>query len=404
MNRIITLIVFIIFLEISSWSSQAQDLILQTIAANGLEHNQEALLVKALDEIRESHIDIALSDLGHLVKINPKFRLAQLMYADLLLARGRPITDFGNLSYAPYENIVALRDEAKARWQHYHSPVSSGKVPRSFVQLDEQQRYIFIVDLSAPRLYVFENLHGIPRLLTDFYVTIGKNGIGKFEEGDQKTPVGVYFVSDFIEPQQLPDLYGNGAFPINYPNAWDRRNGHTGYGIWLHGTPSNTYSRPPRDSDGCIIVSNQDLNALAPYMKIGRTPVILAKSIDWIAVDDWKKQQVRFKQFLEQWRKDWESRNPELYLSHYSKEYSGLGKDYRGWVSYKRRVNLTKKFIKVNISGTSIFLYPDRMNILVVTFDQDYVSDSLKRHYRKRQYWKREKDGTWRIFYEGAVS
>ena len=30
---------------------------------------------------------------------------------------------------------------------------------------------------------------------------------------------------------------GDGAFPLNYPNEWDRRLNKTGSGIWLHGTP-----------------------------------------------------------------------------------------------------------------------------------------------------------------------
>lgn len=382
----------------------AQDMVMQSTAAKSLRTNNERLLVKALDEIRNNRIDAALADLEYLVNINPKFRLAQLVYADLLLSRSRPITDFGNLSYAPYEDIIALREEAIARWQYHQTSKSPDNIPASFVQLDKQQEYAIIVDLNKFRLYLFENINGHPKLIKDYYVSIGKNGFGKFEEGDQKTPIGVYFVSGYIEPQELPDMYGDGAFPINYPNAWDRKNGHTGYGIWLHGTSSNTYSRPPRDSDGCLIVSNQDLKSLAAYIETNRTPVILAENIDWISVDEWTQRQNKFSKFLEQWRRDWESRDTDLYLSHYSQEYAGLGKDYSGWVDYKRRVNLSKKFIKVDISETSMFHYPDGMNILVVTFEQNYKSDTVKRKFRKRQYWRLEKDGQWRIFYEGSVS
>ncbi len=395
----------VIFVLYTSFTcAVAQDLVMQSTATQSIGYDHEALLIKALEQIRSNRIESALSDLEHLVRMNPNFRLAQLVYADLLLSRSRPITDFGNLSYAPYDNIVALREEALARWQHYHSPIATGSIPSSFVQLDDSHKYALIVDLSKTRLYVFENSNGIPKLLSDYYVTIGKNGFRKFEEGDQRTPVGVYFASDFIDPRELPDLYGDGAFPINYPNAWDRKNGYTGYGIWLHGTPRNTYSRPPRDSDGCIIVSNQDLMSLAPYIKGRRTPVILAENIDWITTDEWLKRQKKFRSFVEQWRRDWESRDTDLYLSHYSKEYTGLGKDYKSWVQYKRRVNSSKKYIKVALSETSIFLYPDGQNILVVTFEQDYRSDSTRRKYRKRQYWKMEKDGQWRIFFEGSVS
>ena len=384
----------------------AQDLAMNTPvgAGHSASFDNESLLIKALDEVRRNKINAALSDLEYLVNVNPKFRLAQLVYADLLLSRSRPITDFGNLSSAPYQRIMALRDEAMARWQHHLSTDYSNKIPASFVKLNKQQDYAIIVDLKIPRLYLFKNVNGHPQLVKDFYVSIGKKGFGKLEEGDQKTPIGVYFASSYINPTKLPDFYGDGAFPINYPNAWDRKNGYTGYGIWLHGTPSNTYSRPPRDSDGCIIVSNQDLKSLENYIKTGTTPVILAKDIDWISIDEWKKRQKKFSRFLEQWKKDWESRNTDLYLSHYSKDYSGMGKDYEDWVDYKRRVNSVKKYITVDIRGTSMFEYPDGMNILVVTFEQDYKSDRVQRRFKKRQYWRMDKDGKWRIFYEGSVS
>jgi murein L,D-transpeptidase YafK len=380
-------------------------MVLQAAAANSINQDHETRLIQALDDISNNRIDTALANLEGLVQVNPRFRLAQLVYADLLMSRSREITDFGNQPSASYIDITALREEAKARWRHHHHAADTNSmVPRSFVQLEQNNRYALIVDMSVPRLYVFENQENIPRLVADFYVTIGKNGIGKYAEGDKKTPVGVYFASDYIDPEVLPDLYGVGAFPINYPNVWDRKNGHSGYGIWLHGTPSNTYSRPPRDSDGCVIVSNEDFQALAPYIKTGRTPVILAEQIEWVTKDFWTDQQQKFKSFVDQWRRDWESRDTELYLSHYSREYSGLGMNYSEWVSYKRRVNASRKFIKVMLQGTSIFLYPDDNHIMVVTFDQDYSSDSVTRRYRKRQYWHLEKDGAWRIFYEGSVS
>ena len=109
--------------------------------------------------------------------------------------------------------------------------------------------------------------------------------------------------------------------------------------------------------------------------------------------------------FVEQRRKDWESKDVNLYLRHYSKEYSGLGKDYKSWVEYKRRVNPSKKFIKVNITDTSMFLYPgEEEQLMVVTFVRDYASDNFNRRFTKRQYWRMEDDGQWRIVYEGAAS
>ncbi len=394
--------VFIIALALSS--ANAGDMLARKANLHQLDHGHEALLVSALERVRQGNTQAALPLLEQLVKVNPKFKLAQLIYADLLLAQSRPIRDFGNLSSAPYQQIVALRDEAQARWRHHLKPPQQNRLPAALIKLSKQQEHAIVVDMNTSRLYLYENNNGEPQLVQDFYTTIGKKGVGKYLEGDQKTPVGVYFVTGFIDPEELPDLYGDGAFPIDYPNVWDQRHGRTGYGIWLHGTPSATFSRPPRDSNGCVIVSNKDLNTIAPYVRVGTTPVILADNIDWISRDEWQQKQSQFNGFLEQWRKDWESRDAELYLSHYSRQYSGLGKNYDSWVAYKRRVNPSKRFIKVGLSEKSMFLYPGEKALLVVTFEQDYASDNVSRRFIKRQYWQQDKDGQWRIVYEGSVS
>lgn len=361
--------------------------------------------MSALENIAQSRIDEALIELEILKSINPKFSLAQLVYADLLMAKNQRITDFGNSHKIDNEKINPLRDELLARWNYYKSPIDKTLIPSSIIQLSDKQDYILVVDQSRHRMFLYRNHNGIPVYVDDFYVTIGKNGSGKIIEGDQKTPLGVYFVTRFIEPDMLPDLYGDGAFPINYPNIWDRRNGRTGTGIWLHGTPSEVFSRPPDDSDGCVIISNDDLNSLAPYIAVGQTtPLILANEIKWETKAEWKKRQKSFYSYLEQWRKDWESRDVDLYLSHYSKDYEGLGKNYESWVRHKRRVNLSKSFIKVNLDNTSIFVYPNgTAPIMVITFMQNYSSDSFQRAFRKRQYWKMEEDGNWRIIFEGSV-
>ena len=41
---------------------------------------------------------------------------------------------------------------------------------------------------------------------------------------------------------------------------------------------------------------------------------------------------------------------------------------------------------------------------MVVTFMQDYSSDTFRKKFLKRQYWKMEQDGKWRIIFEGAAS
>ena len=86
--------------------------------------------------------------------------------------------------------------------------------------------------------------------------------------------------------EKLTDFYGRGAFPINYPNEWDKRNGRSGFGIWLHGTPSDTYSRPPRASDGCVVLANPDMDRVGATLQVGITPVIISNTVEWVAPTD----------------------------------------------------------------------------------------------------------------------
>jgi len=403
-TRLKNIVLFILFWNVNILAAEnnLQSNIL--VSDRNLSVYSEKILISAVNNIKQHKIEKALEQLKELLKINPDFKVAQLIYADLMLSRSQPITDFGNIQNASFENINSLLSEIKARWDFHEEKIDENKLPSSLITLANTQRHVIIVDASESRLFLFENENGSPRIKSDFYVTIGKNGTEKYTEGDQKTPIGVYFVTGFIPSEDLPDLYGDGAYPIDYPNAWDQRHGRTGYGIWLHGTPSNTYSRAPKDSNGCVIVSNTDLNTLSEFIDEGKTPVIITNSINWLNKQEWELRNNKYNFLIEKWRQDWQSRDVDLYLQHYSKEYVGLGKDYNSWVEYKRRVIPMKKFIKVNLTNKSVFLYPENPNLMVVTFLQDYASDTFNRKFIKRQYWRMENDGKWRIIYEGAAS
>ncbi|HEY7841390.1 MAG TPA: hypothetical protein VIC61_07440, partial [Gammaproteobacteria bacterium] len=67
----------------------AGDLIANRVAVHNLDHGQEAALIRALENVRRDQIDGAIDELRRVVEVNPNFRLAQLMYADLLLAKSR---------------------------------------------------------------------------------------------------------------------------------------------------------------------------------------------------------------------------------------------------------------------------------------------------------------------------
>ncbi|MDD2700870.1 MAG: L,D-transpeptidase family protein [Sideroxydans sp.] len=362
--------------------------------------DMEQLLARSLQAVSDNRLDVALNEVDSLLKIHPNFKLAQLVKGDLLLARSRSINAFGDAPNAPQDRVQDLREEAQVRLQRAQrqQPVA---VPRYLWRLNSKQRHVVVVDTSKSTLYLYENVAGEPRYVADFYISMGKKGADKVVEGDQKTPLGVYFVDSFIPQAKLADLYGSGAYPISYPNEWDKRQGRNGHGIWLHGTPSDTYSRPPRASNGCVVLSNSDLRRLGRDIEVGTTPVIITNGIDWLSESD-STERGTLLQSIEQWRNDWESRDTDRYLGHYAQDFSTSTATRTAFAEQKRLVNSGKSWIKVRIENLSLFSYPTQPGLVVVDFEQNYDSNNLSNRMHKRQYWQK-RDGQWQIVYEGAA-
>ena len=363
----------------------------------------EDRLSGVFEAIEANQLDTAMKRVDALIAEYPNFRLAYLVRGDLLLARAQPLQTFGNVvKTVPQERLEGLREEALARLRAQRQRPAEDRLPRYVLQLSGSQKYAIVVDSRRSRLYVYANDAGKPRLVADYYVTLGKNGIEKTREGDQKTPVGVYHVTANLPRNKLTDFYGAGAFPINYPNEWDRRQGRNGHGIWLHGVPAEVYSRAPRASDGCIVLANPDLQSVARQLQIGITPVIIADEIEWSDAASLDAERASLAAELEQWRADWQSRDTERYLAHYSREFSAPGQDYAAWAAHKRKVNAAKSWIKVGLGNVTMLRYPSERDVVVVSFEQDYRSNGLSNVMKKRQYWVKEGPG-WKILYEGAA-
>lgn len=362
----------------------------------------DAQFKRVLEAVARNQLNPALAEVDRLIARHPNFRLAHLVRGDLLLARAKPIELFGNTGHAANGRLDELRAEALARLRAYSEHPPPDLIPRYLLQFASTQKNAIVIDGHRSRVYVYENANGTPRLVEDYYTTLGKNGIEKLREGDRKTPIGVYHVTSKISGAKLPDLYGWGAFPINYPNEWDRMLGKTGYGIWLHGVPSDNYARAPWASDGCVALANPDIAGLAKRVQVGVTPVIIADRVEWLTPEAWRTERDAFVRQLEAWRTDWESLDPDRYLAHYAREFRSNGMDLVAWQEHKRRVNGGKTWIKVALNNVSIFRSPGQQSLIAVTYQQDYRSNSFAQQTRKRQYWFME-DGRWKIAYEAPV-
>ena len=317
------------------------------------------------------------------------------------MARSGRFVDFA--SGAAGKRVETLRQEALARLANARNANLRVRQPDVLLQMSKSQSRAVVVDLNASRMYLYHNVDGALRLERSFYVSIGKNGAAKRIEDDQRTPVGVYFVTDRIDGAALPDFFGPGALAVNYPNEWDLRARRTGYGIWIHGVPSDTFARAPRASDGCIALSNEHISLLLNLPQGTDTPVIIADGLNWREASELKKRRGDFNAVLERWTRDWESADLGRYGAHYSRDFHSEDRDRATWLNHKRRVNAAKQFIKVSLSDVSVFAYPGERDMVVVTFEQNYQSSNFSNRSRKRQYWRKEAGGVWRIVFEGPV-
>ncbi len=362
--------------------------------------DQETLLLASLGDLQQNQMTGAMDKLRALLKEQPDFKLAQLIYADLMAAQVGTISSMGNNDQTDQKALQGLISEARARMSVDRYKPKSDTIPGSLLQMSPNQKHVIVVDTNLSRLYLFENHEGVPKLIRDYYVSYGRGGVDKRVRGDLKTPLGVYFTTGRLTDEQLPPRYGSGALPINYPNAWDQRLGNTGSGIWVHGSPKDTFSRAPQASEGCLSLSNNHFTELDRIVDLGETPVLIGTGFEWLDEANWKQKQKAFNQVVDSWRKDWESRNTETYLSHYSEEFNNGEIGFKRFADHKRRVNSNKSFINVDIENLSIYQHPDNPDLFIATFTQNYKSDNYSNSSVKRQYWINEA-GRWRIAYEG---
>lgn len=359
----------------------------------------EELLLNGLESLRDSRLEAALAHFAQLTKEKPDFRLAQLIYGDLLLARTKPLKGIGNAQVNdPLLN--ALLDEARARLRYHAERPPLGAAPQPFLQVPARYKHVVAVDLGKSRLYLFRNAPDEPpQLLSDYYVSSGKNGAHKYLEGDKRTPVGLYHIVDRLSHEQLPPFYGAGALPLNYPNEWDQVLKRTGAGIWLHGSPINTYSRPPKASDGCVALTNLDFVQISNQVAVG-TPVVISENLTWLPNEAWREQRELFLGVLESWRLDWNSRDLERVLSHYSPDFRTLRGDFAVWREEVRNQLEAMGESGMDVREVGIMGHPAPVPMMRVEFTRQLQDKSSGGQNATRwQLWRWE-GGEWKIVFE----
>jgi len=364
----------------------------------------EARLIEVYRLVGAGQARQALARAEALVREHPNFQLAQLVYGDLLASRTRPVRSLGDVPEGAgaqgAQPLAELREESRLRIRALLERPPAGTVPSQFLQLSTRSRHAIAIDTSRARLYLFENTAQGMKLLGDYYVSVGKQGVEKAVEGDLRTPLGVYYITSNLDPKTLKDFYGAGALPINYPNPYDTRRGKTGSGIWLHGTPPAQFARPPRASDGCVVLANPDLERLLRTVEIRSTPVVIAPSLQWVAPAKLKAEARPFAETLAAWRAAKSSGVAERLLPFYASDFSADGKELAEWMPRLRTELGRVRGRGVQLKDLSFLRWTDSAETMVVTFGE--VPEGARSGPVKRQYWMRV-GSQWKIFYEGVI-
>ncbi|RJX31725.1 MAG: hypothetical protein C4516_06125 [Oxalobacter sp.] len=365
--------------------------------------NPDKLLAGIYMDLATGQLRAALNKADKLVEAYPKFHLAHLVRGDLLMMHAHPIRTFGAApNHTSTNKLEELRAEAMVRLKTLHYKPDPNLYPRAFLQLREGHRYVVLVDTKKSRLFVYKNRGDKLSLLNHYYISQGKLGVHKTREGDQKTPIGIYRITSRIPGAKLPDFYGTGALPLNYPNDWEKVLGRGGSGIWLHGMPSESFSRPPLASDGCVALTNPDMADLASTLDIYKTLVVISDDVEMVNETVLKKDRVFANSLLEKWRRDMEYGNRTYLLKHYSTQFrSNTNEDLSTWFD-KQHPAHAKSTSTYTVRNLSLLRYPGYENMIAAAFNLDVRHGSVTSQTRRFQLWTKE-GAHWKIVYENTI-
>jgi len=145
----------------------------------------------------------------------------------------------------------------------YHSPASA-------------PIHLVLVEKALQKLHLYR-YDGRYQLLKTYSCATGERAGQKRVENDEKTPEGIYFNTKIYRDRQVT-VFGDRAFELNYPNAFDDIAGNGGHGIYIHGSNRKV---TPFSTNGCVALDNQDLEDLDQRIEFDKTPVIIGERLPY---------------------------------------------------------------------------------------------------------------------------
>ena len=226
-----------------------------------------------------------------------------------------------------------------------------------------------LVDKKTNNLHVVQYDSQHYKILKTYHATLGQVKGDKEQENDLKTPEGIYTFNSLLTPPSLQKKFGVMSFYMNFPNTFDQLAGRTGSGIMLHATNEPDRLKKNYDSQGCVVVKNEEIQEIKSYIRLGLTPILIFSEL----TDEYLNpgSDPKLGAFFDSWVKVWETKNLDQYMDHYHSDFSAQGRNKAGWKQYKADLNRKYSSIEIRPEDVKIYRHP---KYSVVTFTQNYRS------------------------------
>lgn len=279
-------------------------------------------------------------------------------------------------------------------------------LPINILMLDEKfSHHVILVEKSSHKLFIYQNNQTNPHLLKTYQVATGKIRGNKYAQGDHKTPEGIYQFQLFHSGEELKNrygeygnIYGAGAFTMNYPNLLDRRMRKTGGGIWLHSTDDASRISKGLDSRGCVVTNDEDLKDISNYLDLNNSSIIVVENVYFVKKSTWEKQREAIWKVVDTWADAWKTKKFDIYIDQYSKaEFQDRRGGFNNYRAYKKAIFSRNETPEIHFSHFSILVHNDYAQ---VAMRQDYNSELVQDVGKKILHLKRDDNYDWKIIAE----
>ncbi|MCF7886114.1 MAG: L,D-transpeptidase family protein [Candidatus Marinimicrobia bacterium] len=253
---------------------------------------------------------------------------------------------------------------------------------------------VFVVDKAKQMFYIFRS-NGPGRLMAVDSIPASTGTIrgDKKIEGDERTPEGIYTITNKITESDLPKIYGPLALILDYPNTVDRLLGNGGSNIWLHGRSEKL---APRQTEGCVSLENHSiLEVNEKFVDLGQTKIIIYDSLEQNDLEKYHQQLKKWEKRVKDWRDAWQFGKFDKYKNFYSEKFQ----DYTSLAAYverKQRIDRSTPWKKINTEDIRALVADYEARIL---FQQEYITpDFISLGNKELTFLK--SDNNWQIVSE----